>query len=121
MGLSDAIALPHIEIELQFKNLAFRYFLGGGGELIALALRDPALLEPAGFPHELAPAFQYALVTIACSILAFLLFKVNDGITHFFSVHDVLAVCGAVAVTVVSSSAVLFFLTRMEEVPRRRR
>ena len=38
--------------------------------------------------------------------------------THFFSVHDVLAVCGAVAVTVVSSSAILFFLTRMDGVPR---
>ena len=38
--------------------------------------------------------------------------------SHFFSVHDVLAVCGAVAVTVVSSSAILFFLTRMDGVPR---
>jgi len=38
--------------------------------------------------------------------------------THFFSVHDVLAVCGAVAVTVVSSSAILFFITRMDGVPR---
>jgi lipopolysaccharide/colanic/teichoic acid biosynthesis glycosyltransferase len=92
--------------------------LGGAAPFIALALRDPALLELPSFPRELPPTYQYALVTIACSILAFLLFKVNDGMTHFFSVHDVLAVCGAVAVAVVSSSAILFFLTRMAGVPR---
>jgi lipopolysaccharide/colanic/teichoic acid biosynthesis glycosyltransferase len=85
---------------------------------VALGLRDPGLLELADFPRELPSTYQYALVTIACSILAFLLFKVSDGMSHFFSVHDVLAVCGAVAITVVSSSAILFFLTRMEGVPR---
>lgn len=109
---------PTSKSNFNLKISPFDIFWAGAAPFIALALRDPVLLEPTGFPRELAPTYQYALVTIACSILAFLLFKVNDGMTHFFSVHDVLAVCGAVAVTVVSSSAILFFLTRMEGVPR---
>ena len=109
---------PTSKSNFNFKLSPFDVFWAGAMKFIALALRDPVLLEPTGFPRELPPTYQYALVTIACSILAFLLFKVNDRMTHFFSVHDVLAVCGAVAVTVVSSSAMLFILTRMEGVPR---
>lgn len=109
---------PTSKSNFNLKLSPFDIFWAGAAPFIALALRDPVLLEIPGFPRELPPTYQYALVTIACSILAFLLFKVNDGMTHFFSVHDVLAVCGAVAVTVASSSAILFFLTRMEGVPR---
>jgi lipopolysaccharide/colanic/teichoic acid biosynthesis glycosyltransferase len=109
---------PTSKSNFNLKLSPLDVFWAGAAPFIALALREPVLLELPGFPREIPPTYQYALVTIACSILAFLLFKVNDGMTHFFSVHDVLAVCGAVAVTVVSSSAILFFLTRMEGVPR---
>ena len=109
---------PTSKSNFNLKLSPFDVFWAGATPFIALALRDPVLLELPGFPRELPPTYQYALVTIACSILAFLLFKVNDGMTHFFSVHDVLAVCGAVAVTVASSSAILFFITRMDGVPR---
>ena len=109
---------PTSKSSFNLKLSPFDIFWAAAAPFIALVLRDPSLLELPGFPRELPPTYQYALVTIACSILAFLLFKVNDGMSHFFSVHDVLAVCGAVAVTVASSSAILFFLTRMEGVPR---
>jgi lipopolysaccharide/colanic/teichoic acid biosynthesis glycosyltransferase len=109
---------PTSKSNLNLKLSPFDIFWAAGAPFIALALRDPVLLEPTGFPRELPPTYQYAFVTIICSILAFLLFKVGDGMSHFFSVHDVLAVCGAVAVTVASSSAILFFLTRMDGVPR---
>jgi len=84
----------------------------------AIALRDPSLFVLTNFPHELPAIYEYALVTITCSIIAFLLFRVNDGMSHFFSVHDVLTVCGAVAVAVASSSAILFTFTRLDGVPR---
>lgn len=109
---------PTSKSNLNLKLSPFDIFWAAAAPFIALALRDPVLLEPTGFPREVPPIYQYAFVTIACSILAFLLFKVSDGMSHFFSVHDVLAVCGAVAVTVASSSAILFFITRMDGVPR---
>jgi len=96
----------------------FDIFWAVAAPFVALGLRDPGLLELTDFPQELPATYQYALVTMGCSILAFLLFRVSDGMSHFFSVHDVLAVCGAVAVTVASSSAILFILTRLEGVPR---
>ena len=109
---------PTSKSNFNLKLSPFDIFWAVAAPFIALGLRDPGLLELAGLPRELPLTLEYALVTIACSIMAFLLFKVSDGMTYFFSVHDVLTVCGAVAVTVVSSSAILFFLTRMEGVPR---
>ncbi len=85
---------------------------------IAIELRDPGLLDIHSFAKGLPAVYQYAFVTIAVSIVAFLLFRISDGMSHFFSVHDVLAVSGAVAVTVATSDVVLFVFTRLEGVPR---
>ncbi len=86
--------------------------------LIALGLRDPTLLEFGGFPQSLPPTYEYALITICIAVLAFLLFRVSDGMSHLFSVHDVLAVSAAVATTVAASSLGVFMFTRMDRVPR---
>ncbi len=85
---------------------------------LALALRDPVILEQSDGFGDFGPAFQYAFTTIFFAFLSFLVFRISDGMSHLFSVHDVLAVCGAVATTVASSSLTLFVLTRMEGVPR---
>lgn len=86
--------------------------------IIALALRDPGLLDPSGFPQRLPATYIYVLVTILCAIPALLLFRVSDGLSHFFSVQDALAVCAAVAAATASSSLILFIFTRLEGVPR---
>jgi FlaA1/EpsC-like NDP-sugar epimerase len=52
------------------------------------------------------------------AFLSFLVFRISDGMSHLFSVNDVLAVCGAVMTTVASSSLTMFVLTRMDGVPR---
>jgi len=109
---------PTSRSSFRLKLSPFDVFWAVAAPFVAIALRDPALLDLPGFPRELPAIYQYALVTICCSILAFLLFRVNEGMSHFFSVHDVLAVSGAVAVTVASSSAILFVLTRLDGVPR---
>jgi len=85
---------------------------------LALALRDPAILEQSDGFGDFGPAYQYAFTTIFFAFLSFLVFRISDGMSHLFSVHDVLAVCGAVTTTVASSSVTLFVLTRMEGVPR---
>jgi lipopolysaccharide/colanic/teichoic acid biosynthesis glycosyltransferase len=86
--------------------------------LVAIALRNPDLLDASGFPQGLPPAYQYAAATLVCAIPAFLLFRISDGLEHLFSVEDALAVCAAVLAAVAASSLLLFILTRLEGVPR---
>lgn len=86
--------------------------------VIALALRDPGLLDPGDFPREIPATYLYILVAILCAISALLAYRVGDGLNHLFSVHDALAVGVAVAQAVASSSFLLFVFTRLEGVPR---
>lgn len=85
---------------------------------IALVLRDPAILEQADGFGDFGPPYQYAFTTMFFAFLSFLVFRISDGMSHLYSVNDVLAVCGAVTTTVASSSLTLFVLTRMDGVPR---
>jgi lipopolysaccharide/colanic/teichoic acid biosynthesis glycosyltransferase len=85
---------------------------------IALALRDSGLLVPGDLILGLSPAYIYALITAAAAVLAFLLFRISDGMSRFFSVHDALAATGAVATAVAASSVTLFVFTRLDGVPR---
>ncbi|MGE3266828.1 sugar transferase [Methylocystis sp.] len=86
--------------------------------ILALALRDPNLLDIGDATEGIPPGYQYILVTIICAIPAFLVFRISEGMNHLFSVHDAFAVCAAVAATVASSSLFLFVLTRLDGVPR---
>lgn len=85
---------------------------------LALALRDPGLLDPGDSLFTVRPAYVYAFVTTATAIPAFLLFRINDGMSRFFSLHDVVSACAAVATAVGSSSVLLFMLNRLDGVPR---
>lgn len=86
--------------------------------IIALALRDPNLLDAGDLSAGIPASYQFVLVTIICAIPAFLVFRISDGMNHLFSVHDAFAVCAAVAATVASTSLFLFVFTRLEGVPR---
>ena len=85
---------------------------------IALALRDPGLLNAEGLFDDIPATYQYAFGTILCALPIFLMFRLNDGMSRFFSVRDVFAVCGAVVATVATSSMILFIFTRLDGVPR---
>jgi len=93
-------------------------FWAAAAPVIALALRDPSLLDPGDFPQKIPATYLYVLVAILCAVPALLIFRVSDGLNHLVSVHDALAVCGAVALTVASSSFILFVFTRLDGVPR---
>ncbi len=86
--------------------------------VLALALRDPGLLDPGDLYFSIRPAYEYAFVTSACAIVSFIAFRISDGMSRFFSVRDVLAVGAAVAAAIGSSSVILFVFTRLEGVPR---
>lgn len=60
----------------------------------------------------------YWAVSTSCSILAFLFFRLEQGMSRYFSVHDALNICKAVAVAEVLSIIALFAMTRLEGIPR---
>src|ERR1044071_5245703 len=71
-----------------------------------------------GLTQDLAAAAFYCTLCFLCSLIAFLLFRIREGMTHLFSVHDALKVGQAVLVSEFASVLLLFSLTRLEGVPR---
>ena len=85
--------------------------------LIALSLRDPALLyfnEDQYFTH----AYQYAALTICFSLPIFAIFRLSDGMSRYFSIADLWAIMGAALTIVAASNITLFGINRMENIPR---
>ena len=114
----NAYWFADVEIPVAFRASAVLSFLAIVSPIVALALRDPTLLEFGDFSLGLSPAYEYALLTAFCAIPAFILFRIDEGMSRFFSVHDVLAACSAVALAIASSSAIAFVLNRLDGVPR---
>jgi len=112
------LRVPTSKTKQRAKLAPFDVLWAIAAPFIALALRDPSILEQSDAFGDFGPAYQYAFTTIFFAFLSFLLFRISDGMSHLFSVNDVLAICGAVTTTVASSSLTLFVLTRMEGVPR---
>ncbi len=84
----------------------------------ALALRDPGLLLDADWSDGPPPTFLFACISICFSLLFFVAFRISDGMTRYFSVHDVGPLAGAVITSVSATSLVMFTFTRMDGVPR---
>lgn len=64
-----------------------------------------------------AAAF-YCAISLVASLIAFLIFRTREGMTHLFSVHDALEVAKAVLVSEFVTCLVLFSVTRLEGIPR---
>jgi lipopolysaccharide/colanic/teichoic acid biosynthesis glycosyltransferase len=85
---------------------------------MALGLRDPRLLTFPGIDDAPSAPYQYAVVGIVLSIVAFLFFRLSDNMSRFFSIHDVIQVCAATLTVVAGSDAILFVFNRLVGVPR---
>jgi lipopolysaccharide/colanic/teichoic acid biosynthesis glycosyltransferase len=110
-------AVPTSKTRFLWRVSPFDFFWAAVAPFIALALRDPSLLDDfaaGGLPH----GYQYAAATIGFAIPAFLLFRLSEGMDRFFSIHDLWAVIGATFTTVAASSLTLFMVNRLEGVPR---
>lgn len=60
----------------------------------------------------------YCAISLVASLIAFLIFRTREGMTHLFSVHDALEVAKAVLVSEFVTCLVLFSVTRLEGIPR---
>ncbi len=112
------LASPASRDRIRFRIEAADLLSAIAAPLVALALRDPVLLDPGALPWDFPAPYQYAFISTACALLMMLCFRLSDRMGQFFSVRDAFAVCGAAAGAVVSSCVILFALTRFEGVPR---
>jgi lipopolysaccharide/colanic/teichoic acid biosynthesis glycosyltransferase len=84
--------------------------------LLALWIRNAPVLS---LESWLWPAaLTYCTLAFVCSLVAFLVFRIRDGMTHLFSVADALDVAKAVLLSELLIYLALFSLTRLEGIPR---
>lgn len=103
---------------LRMRLAPFDVIWAASAPFIALALRDPDLLSPEVVNANFWHPQQYALCAFGCAIPAFLIFRLSDGMSRYFSIHDVRAVAGATAFTVAASGVVDFMVNRLDGIPR---
>jgi len=82
--------------------------------LLALYLRDATVLSAKGTPTVLL----YCSLSFVSTLIGFLAFRVSDGISRYFSVHDAIRVINAVIASGLTTTMVLFTFTRLEGIPR---
>ena len=80
----------------------------------ALLIRDVDLI----FRLDWATVALYSTLTAGFSLIGFFVFRVQDETIHCFSVYDTLDIAKAVAFAELSSCVALFFLTRLDGIPR---
>ncbi|WP_159728870.1 sugar transferase [Methylosinus sp. Ce-a6] len=114
MRLASPASRDRIRFHIEACDLSWAI----AASFIALALRDPALLEPGGFPAEIPAPYQFALLSTGCAILMIVGFRLSDHMGQFFSMRDAWAICAASACAVATSCVILFTFTRLEGVPR---
>src|SRR5256886_16832995 len=82
--------------------------------ILALYLRDADLQ----FNADWSAVVYYWVLSAGFAILAFFAFRLQDGITRYFSVHEALDIAEAVLFAELMTFAVLFTLTRLDGIPR---
>ena len=81
---------------------------------IALYLRDVHI----GTSVSLQAVELYCAIAVAASLVAFLVFRIREGVAHHFSVHDALEVAKAVVVAELLTTLAMFATLRLEGIPR---
>jgi len=81
---------------------------------LALWVREAPALSASGWPVALV----YCALSFFAAIVAFLMFRVRDGMTPLFAVHDAIGVAKAVVLSEFVTCLVLFTATRLDGVPR---
>ena len=82
--------------------------------ILALYVRDAYILTP-----KLASTVAlYWAISVSFSLIALLVFRLHDGISRYFSVHDALDGMKAAAFSQLMTTVVLFTFTRLDGIPR---
>jgi FlaA1/EpsC-like NDP-sugar epimerase len=81
---------------------------------VALYLRDVHV----AFKADWSVIASYWVLSAGFAILAFFAFRLQDGMTRYFSVHEALDIAEAVLFAELMTFAVLLTLTRLDGIPR---
>jgi lipopolysaccharide/colanic/teichoic acid biosynthesis glycosyltransferase len=93
---------------------AFDVFWAAASPLLALYSRDAYILHA----QFASLVLLYCGISLACSLIAFSAFRISDGVSRYFSVHDAFNVVKAVVTSGLLTSLLLFTFTRLEGIPR---
>ena len=69
-------------------------------------------------PFDGKDAAIYILISLTCSLIGFVVFRIYGGIPRYLFVHDVVAVAKAVLVAELLTCSALFVFTRLHGIPR---
>src|SRR5262245_47511787 len=92
----------------------FDIFWAALSPLLALYVRGAYILSEEGA----ALATLYCSISFVFALIAFIAFRVNDGLSRYFSVHDAINILRASITAAVMTAVVLFTFTRLEGIPR---
>ena len=108
------VLLPSSHSALRVRFAPFDVFWAAASPFLALYIREAYILNAKGASLVLL----YCGISLACSLIAFSAFRISDGISRYFSVHDVFNVVKAAILASLMTSLVLFTFTRLEGIPR---
>src|SRR5262245_7482332 len=84
--------------------------------LLALWIRNAPVLS--SLDDSWPTVATYCAIAFVSSLIAFLVFRTRDGMTHLFSVNDALDITRAVLLSALLTYVALFSLTRLDGIPR---
>ena len=82
--------------------------------LLALYVRGAYILSAEGA----WTAALYCGISFVFALIAFLAFRLNEGLSRYFSVHDAVNILKASSVAGLMTAVILFTFTRLEGIPR---
>ena len=113
LGLTR-VRSPSSRGKFRFRLSVFDVFWALASPLLALFFREAYILSTDGIWSTLL----YCFVTFTCSLIAFVAFRIQDGMSRYFSVHDAIQIVKAVAAAELMGGIILFSITRLEGIPR---
>src|ERR1051325_4738118 len=105
---------PASRVSFRVRYSPFDVLWAALSPVFAVYLRAVDIGSPSGFQ-----AVQlFCVIAFVASLVAFLMFRIRDGVAHHFSVHDALEVAKAVVVAEFLTTLALFTAVRLEGIPR---
>jgi lipopolysaccharide/colanic/teichoic acid biosynthesis glycosyltransferase len=106
--------LPTSRDSFKIRLSLFDAFWAIVSPLLALYFRDANILSPDGS----FPTLLYCSLSLGFSLIAFAGFRIHQGMTSYFSVHDAMNVAKAVGAAALMTYVALFTFNRLEGIPR---
>jgi lipopolysaccharide/colanic/teichoic acid biosynthesis glycosyltransferase len=106
--------LPTSRAALRIRISTLDFLCAFAAPPLALYLSNAIILQ---VQYASVVAFYWAL-SLTFSLAAFLVFRVHDGLSRYFSVHDALDILKAVVVSQLLTTVALFTINRLDGVPR---